>query len=149
MRDLKASMRFVVVLVAFPVCASLLEGCAGVLFAGVMIGLGVDDGDLSAVVVGAVFALLASVLVAGFAACALAWFGQRCPGLLVCVLGTAAPPLILVLVALWTLGGGPPWLVALLVPPIGPMIVLWCFRSVMDGRVRDAARPWLPAGSGR
>lgn len=143
-RDLKASKRFVFMLVAPLLYGSLLEGGAGLLFGGVMVGLAIDESAPAALILGSIFLLLAAALVFGFVGCVVAWRGLHRPGLPVCVLSTVVPPLILVFVALVLLGGGPAVLVVLVVAPVVPMIVLWYFRAVLNSRSTCAHYPWLP-----
>ncbi|MFG3341701.1 hypothetical protein [Glycomyces sp. NPDC048151] len=144
-RDLQGPTQIAFVLAAVPVFGSALMSLGSLLFGGVMVGMGVDGPDATMIVVGAVMAFLAAVLLFGAVVCVRVWRGLHRPGLAVCVSSTAAPPLILVFVALLAFGGGQPWLMLLVAPPVGPMIVLWYFRAVLHPRETCADYPWLPS----
>lgn len=144
-RDLKGSNRIAFVLAAVPVFGTALQSLLSLVFGGVMVGIGFGESDATMLLVGSAMAVLAAMLVVGFVACVRTWRGLHRPELAVCVLGTIAPPLILAFVAMLAYGGGWPWLMPLVVPPVAPMLVLWYFRTVLHSRETCADYPWLPA----
>lgn len=143
-RDLKGHMQFVFLVVVLLVYGSGLLSLGSLLFGGVMVGMSVGEADAVMLLVGSVMATLAAALVFGFVACVRVWRGLHQPGLAVCVLSTVAPPLILLFVAMLAFGGGLPWLMLLVVPPVAPMIALWYFRAVLYPRETCAGHPRLP-----
>ena len=144
-RDLQGPKQIVFFLVAVPVYGSALLSLLSLLFGGVMVGKGFGESDAVMIVRGSVMAVLAATLVFGFVACVRVWLGLHRPGRAVCVLSTVASPLILVFVAMLAFGGGEPWLMLLVVPPVAPMLALWYFRAVLYSRGTCGSYPWLPA----
>jgi hypothetical protein len=144
-RDLQGSKQIVFLLAAVPVYGSALQSLLSLVFGGVMIGKGFGESDAMMILVGSVMAVLAATLVVGFVACVRVWRGLHRPELAVCVLSTVVSPLILAFVAALAYGGGWPWLMLLVVPPVAPMLVLWYFRTVLHSRETCAGYPWLPA----
>jgi MFS family permease len=145
-RDLKTTWKLLFAAIAVLVSGTLPLAFIGLFVAGgLFVAVGIAESDTLALIFAVILAAAVTPLLVGFVSYVRIWRRLHRPGLLVCVLTTVATLLMAGGAGAAAIATPDVWVIALVIPPLALVVVLWYFRAVLYPRSTCADYPWFPA----